>query len=80
MAHRPDGGFQLWPLPLGVQIVQAVLIGDDPAFPAFHPSVPLVHGFSVVMGNSVKAQCLGPLEQVLNTLVQLSWFSFTAST
>ncbi len=72
MAHHPDGGFQFRPLPLGVQIVQAVRLGDDPAFPPFHPPVSLVQGLSVVIGHAVKAQCLGPFEQVLNILVQLT--------
>ena len=71
MAHHPDGGFQLRPLPVRVQIAQAVRIGDDPAFAAFHPPVSFVHGFSVVIGCLVKAECLGPLEQILNTLVEL---------
>ena len=72
MAYHPDGGFQLRPYPLGVPVVQAVLIGNDPAFPAFHPSVSLVPGLSVVIGRPVKAQGLGAREQVLNALVQLA--------
>ena len=70
MARHPDGGLQLWPLSLRVQVVQAVRIGDDPAFPAFDPTVSLVHRLCVVIGCLVKAQRLGALEQVLNTLMQ----------
>ena len=41
MADHFDGGLQLGPLPVGVDVVQAVRLGDGPAFPPFHPSCPL---------------------------------------
>ena len=53
MADHFDGGLQLRPLPVGVDVVQAIRLGDGPAFPPFHPSVSLVHGLGVVVGHPV---------------------------
>ena len=62
MAHHPDGRLQLGPLPLGVQIIQAVRRRDGPAFPPFHPSVSLVHGPCIIVRHPVKTPGLGSLE------------------
>ena len=70
MAHHPDGRLQLGPLPLGVQIIQAVRRRDGPAFPPFHPSVSLVHGPCIIVRHPVKTPGLGSLEQVSDALMQ----------
>ena len=57
---------------MGVDVVQAVRIGDGPAFPPLDSAMSLVHGLGVIVRHPVKAQCLGPCEQVSDALVELT--------
>ena len=72
MADHFDGRFQLGPLPLGVQVVQAVRCGNYPAFPPLDSAMSLVHSLGVVIGHPVKARCLGLLEPVADAIVELT--------
>ena len=65
-----DRRLQPGPLRLGSQVVQAVRVSNNPAFPPFDASVALVLGPGVVMGDSLEAVLFRHLEKLPEVILQ----------